>query len=379
MNLFYDTKPFYPYICITSSNEKEIQELIQHLQKENISVTKFYEKPKYPASDGITYDYLLRISFKSSQSKEKPDKELIERIFKTFRSKNTKKETNISEEHEKLLESDRKHFKQVRRFLNSERKILELDKQFFKEQLESLNKITLNLKKENNRVLKFIETYNNKVSDEISSLINNNSFDNNELKILEEKLSEKDKTLKKKESLIKAKEKELEEIKKSNENYREELEKEYQSLIKGIRDISLGINASEEEDSIQDLRILIFGNCKLKFEEIFEIFNKTFFQTFGENLDKKCIEAKYLDYKSIKNSDINKKIKQDKYDYIIVGQHDHSTKGKNSNHSYTRFIKDNNLKAIVNEDYDNPINKEKLTELSINIVSDWESQFEEIE
>lgn len=377
MKLYYDTRPVYPYICIKETNEKEIQNFIQFIQNEKISVTKFYEKPKYPASDGITYDFLLRIGFSPANSRNKPEKILVENAFDKYLSRLSNISTKESQE--QYIESERTYFKQIRRFLNSERKIFELDRQFFKEQLETLNQISNNLKKENSRIFKFIEDYNGKLTNEIKSIINKKTFDNQEIRLLEEKLSEKEKNLKKKESDLKTRETELEEIKKSNENYREELEKEYQSLIKGIRDISLGIHTSDDEDSIQDLRILIFGNCKLKFEEIFEIFNKTFFQTFGENLDKKCIDAKYLDYKSIKNSDVNKKIKQDKYDYIIVGQHDHSTRGKNSNHSYTRFIKDNNLKAIVNEDYDNPINKEKLTELAINIISHWESQFEEVE
>lgn len=377
MTLFYDTKTFYPYICIANSNDREIQELIQQLQKEDIAVTKFYEKPKYPASDGITYDYLLRIGFKSNQNKEKPDKEKIEVIFKTFLNKHKTQESNGNLEHEKLLESDRKHFKQIKRFLNSERKILELDKKFFKEQLDNLNTITSNLKKENNKIFKFIETYNDKVNDEIHNLLSTKTINNQDLKVLQEKLSEKEKSLKQKENLIKHKEIEIEQQKESNENYREELEKEYQTLIKEVRDISLGIEFSDE-DSIQDLRILIFGKCQLNSDEIFEIFNRQFFQIFGENIEKKCVEANLLDYDSIKNSNINKKIKQDKYDYIIVGQQPHSTKAKNSKHSYQKFIKDNGLKAIINEDYDNVLNKEKLTELAKTIIVDWENQFETI-
>src|SRR5690606_39264980 len=120
MKLYYDTRPVYPYICIADSSEKEIQMFIQFLRDEKIIVTKFYEKPKYPASDGVTYDYLLRIAFSSSDSRIKPEKSIVEAVFNKFLKKDTV--VSLKSEHEKLLDSERKHFLQLRSFLDSERK-----------------------------------------------------------------------------------------------------------------------------------------------------------------------------------------------------------------------------------------------------------------
>ncbi|GEM_PF-5644560 len=378
MNLFYDIRPVYPYICISGINEEKIQEFIKYLKERNIVVTKFYEKPKYPASDGITYDYLLRINFEHTDKRIKPEVSKINSIFSDFIKQNEKVETK--EDNSELIENERKYFKQIRTFLNSERKIFDLDRQFFKEQLEKLNVITNNLKTENSRVAKFIENYNDKVTNEIRNIINNKSFDNQDIKNLEIKLSEKENSLKEKENELSKREQDLDIIKQDYNDYREKLDKQYQSLVNEIRNISLGIdNSDETDDSIQELKILIFGESNLNSTEIYEIFNEIFFQTFGEDLSKKCLEADLLDYRSIKNSNINKKIKQDKYDYIIVGQHDHSTKGKNSKQSYVNFIKENGLKAMVSEDYNNKLNESKLKELAKYIINDWEQQFEIIE
>lgn len=375
MKLFYDTRPVYPYICISGTNEEKIQEFIKYLKEKDIIVTKFYEKPKYPASDGITYDYLLRINFEHPDKRIKPEVSKINLIFSDFIKQNEK--VKKKEDYSELIENERKYFKQIRTFLNSERKIFDLDRQFFKEQLEKLNLIINNLKTENNKVAKFLENYNDKVTNEIRNIINNKSFDNQYIKNLEKKLSEKEKSLKEKENELKKREQDLDNIKQDYNDYREKLDRQYQSLVNDIRNISLGIdNSDETDDSIQDLKILIFGESNLTSSEIYEIFNEVFFQTFGEDLSKKCLEADLLDYRSIKNSNINKKIKQDKYDYIVVGQHDHSTKGKNSKQSYINFVKENKLKAIVSEDYNSKLNKEKLSELAKNIINHWKMQFE---
>lgn len=374
MKLYYDLKPVYPYICLGEINEQELKQFISFIKSKGISIIKFYEKPKYPASDGITYDFLLRINYANPEKRIKPEKSTIENIFSEF--KGIKKTANTQNQ---VLEEEKNYFKQIRTFLNSERKIFELDRQFFKEQLETLNKISSNLKKENTRIFKFIDDYNNKITNEITQIVNNKNFNNEDIKLLENKLSEKEKAIKKKENDLKEKENELEVIKNDYDDYREKLNKEYSSMIKDIRNLNYGIDAQKDEDSIQDLRILVFGNSKLTSKKIYEIFNEIFFKTFGEDLDKKCLEANLLDYKKIKNSNINRKIKQDKYDYIIAGQHDHSTKGKNSKHSYVRFAKDNNLKAIVSEQYDSPFNTELLTELANTTIKNWEEQFEIIE
>lgn len=376
MKFYYDTKPVYPYVCIADIKENELQKFIGYIKEKGIIVTKFYEEPTYPASDGIKYDYLLRISHKNLKNNIKPHFNEITKLFSNFKEVNLSNQNNFKRN--QLLESEKKHFKQVRTFLDSERKIIELDRQFFKEQVENLTNITKNLKTENSKIFKFIENYNDKVNNEIQSIIDNKSFNNEEVKLLKNKLSQKEENISKKESDLRKKENELEKTKKDNEEYRENLNKEYKNLVQQLREVSLGVEA-QEEDTIQDLKILVFGNTKINSTEIYEIFNELFFNTFGENLDKKCVEAKLLDYKSIKNSNINKKIKRDKYDYIIVGQHDHSTKGKNSKHSYQTFINNNNLKALVSEDYDNPLNKEKITELGISIIRNWEEKFEIIE
>ena len=94
MKYFYDTVPVYPYICLSETNATEIEKVVEFLKKQNIIVNKFYESPRYPASNGITYDFLLRINFQNADKRIKPDKSLIEESLNLF---NTQKNNKVKE------------------------------------------------------------------------------------------------------------------------------------------------------------------------------------------------------------------------------------------------------------------------------------------
>ena len=156
-----------------------------------------------------------------------------------------------------------------------------------------------------------------------------------------------------------------------------ELEDEYISRVEDLRNIVLGVT-SNEEVNIQDLRILVFGNSTLDKNTIYNLFNERFKQTHGKSLNKKCINADYLLYDDVSKSNINIKIINDKYDYIIIGQHAHSIKGKNSRHSYSRYIKDNDLKAEVFEQHNIPLNRRAIEAYADVIINKWEEKLEVI-
>jgi len=181
-----------------------------------------------------------------------------------------------------------------------------------------------------------------------------------------------------KQELLNKREKELSSLKDelnkqilSFKSKEEELEEKYIKRVEELRNIVLGDTFNEESNSIQDLKILIIGDSVLNKDDIYRIFNERFIKMFDESLNKKCINASFLNYNNIKNSNIIKKIKKDTYDFIIIGQQPHSIKGKNSNHSYKRFIQEHDLKAEVFEQYNMTINKRAIEEYANIIIEKW--------
>lgn len=378
MNYYYDKNLYYPYLCLSDINDADLKEFIEFLKSNNLAPNKFYEKPKYPASNGVNYDFVLRINYENIDTKTKPSEIKINNLINEFiksKPKNLKIESkNISEI--ELVDNEKKYFKEIRIFLNSERKLLELDRQFLKEQINSLSNLSQSLKDENQRIITILNLNNDKLTTELSKIINNKNFSNQDIKEIDQKLNQKDQLLKEREDTLKQQEIEfLERIEEFSE-WKEKQETIYKNRIESIREFQLGINSNEKEDTIQDIRILCFGESRLDSNKIYEIFNKEFFKIFGEELNRKSIDAQLLSYNDVKNSNVNSKIKQNKYDYIIIGQHDHSTKGKKINQSYPNFIKENNLKAKVFEERKSNLNQEILTELSVSIMQNWEESFE---
>ncbi len=377
MNHYYDTKLVYPYICLLDISETELKQLISFLKKSGFNVNKFYEKPQYPASNNIKYDFLLRLDFSDSSTKTKPEKNKIDDLINEFQ--NSQKVIQEKEQNnEGIFESDKKYFDQIRLFLDSERRIIELDKQFIKEQLGTINQISNNLQKEYERIFSFNSNYNMKLNEDIVSLIKTKSIDDKQLMDLKDKLSEKENLLAQKENELNIKIKEVENEKERIENYKASLEDEYKSMITQIRNEKLGIQTNEE-DSIQNLRILIFGESKIRSNEIYEIFNKEFIKQFEEKLNRKCIEVHNTEYKKTKNSNIIDKILLNNYDYIIIGPHDHSIKGKNAKKSFKTLKKERNLKAFIYEQLKDPLNSEVIKELAERIIKNWDEEFEVIQ
>ncbi|MCC7532643.1 MAG: hypothetical protein IT246_01745 [Bacteroidia bacterium] len=377
MNHYYDTKLVYPYICLSDISETELKQLISFLKKSGFNVNKFYEKPQYPASNNIKYDFLLRLDFSDSSTKTKPEKNKIDDLINEFQDSQKviqEKEQN----NEGIFESDKKYFDQIRLFLDSERRIIELDKQFIKEQLGTINQISNNLQKEYERIFSFNSNYNMKLNEDIVSLIKTKSIDDKQLMDLKDKLSEKENLLAQKENELNIKIKEVENEKERIENYKASLEDEYKSMITQIRNEKLGIQTNEE-DSIQNLRILIFGESKIRSNEIYEIFNKEFIKQFEEELNRKCIEVHNTEYKKTKNSNIINKILLNNYDYIIIGPHDHSIKGKNAKKSFKTLKKERNLKAFIYEQLEDPLNPKVIKELAERIIKNWDEEFEVIQ
>ena len=191
--------------------------------------------------------------------------------------------------------------------------------------------------------------------------------------------------MKEKERLLLEKEKELEkkygEVEKERDKlieYKNELDKNNQELVEQIRNLQFGINDTEE-DTIQDIRILVFGDSKLNYSEIREIFSKAFNAKFGEELNKKAVEARFLTYEEVKNSNVVKKIESGKYDYILVGPHDHSVKRKNIKMDFKTFCKQRNINSHVTESKSNTLNQEGIEQYANWLMDDWDKQFETVE
>lgn len=72
--------------------------------------------------------------------------------------------------------------------------------------------------------------------------------------------------------------------------YKNELDKNNQELVEQIRNLQFGINDSEE-DTIRRFKNFGFWRIKIKYLEIREIFSEAFNAKFGEELNKKAVEA----------------------------------------------------------------------------------------
>lgn len=380
MAFYYDTHSQYPFIFISNTDEGEIKELVRALKKESIIVNRFFEDPEFPASDGKKYDYMLRIGFKDEKKRIKHDSEQVERILKEFiiPSPDRGSQNGIASQAPvriDYLEKDRIYFEQIKIFLDSERKRFEIDREFFTEQMESLNKAISTLNQEKDKIKKVLDDHDSKVTEEIRKIINNATFNNEEIKVLENRLKEKENLLKEREGELARKEQELEDTIEGYDNYKEKLDQEYKELARQLREVSLGIDV-EKEESIRDIRILIFGESALTSDVIYQIFKKEFYETCGEQLEKKNIHSRYLSYDQVKKQDFSKMIKKDTYDYIIVGPIGHSNKGKSINQNYTNFVKAKNLKAKVYEDYNSKLGKEKIGTWAREIINDWAEKHE---
>lgn len=361
MDLFYDTQPFYPYICISGMSKDKLKDFVEFLDSKDVIVTKFYDEVKRPASDGIHYENLLRFKLKNNQSAIKPNAEKIYGLFEEFR----KITSNNYEEPTKDSAKGKVYFKQLGAFLESERKRYEIDREFFGHQLERIYDAIANLNSEKSNVKEVRENLGNKISGGNLSV--------NEL---QDKLQEYEKSLNEKEYELKEREQELLQIKQDFTDYQEESNENFESYVMQLRDITLGIDSNTDEDIIQKLKILVFGESNLTSNQIYEIFNQEFIRVFGEDLSKKCINAKYLDYDRVKNSNIVNQIKGNKYDYIIAGPHPHSMRSKDIKQTITSLGKERGLKSKIHEFHESSLSRDYLKELAETIIKDWDSRFE---
>lgn len=125
---------------------------------------------------------------------------------------------------------------------------------------------------------------------------------------------------------------------------------------------------------VQGLRVLVFGETRLSSAIIRQIFNEHFRNAFNDEMNKNCVIAVNLQYKSTKNSNLNRKILNNKFDFIIMGPHDHSSKDKSSKESYEAYAENNNLKAQLFKNLKNPMSKSFMEKCAIDIIEEWKKQ-----
>lgn len=119
------------------------------------------------------------------------------------------------------------------------------------------------------------------------------------------------------------------------------------------------------------IRILCVGNSVLTRNEIVSIFQEEFSRKLGLDLPKKSIETPVLDYRKMKSFDLLKKLKSNRYDYVIVGQRPHSTANKGIKTSLLAFKMSHNLKAVVTDWFQTPLNRAFITEMAKNCCKHW--------
>lgn len=129
-----------------------------------------------------------------------------------------------------------------------------------------------------------------------------------------------------------------------------------------------------ENRPLKNLKILCVGESTLNRDQIFTIFNNAFSKQFGKSLPKKSLEMPVLEYKKMKSFDLVKKIRADRFDYIICGPKPHSTASKGINISLLNLKQKLNLRAIINDYNKDPLTKNALEELAETISRDYKQK-----
>lgn len=404
MKIFYDNHFFYSYICFSKYDEQEIQLFIDLLKSRGIEVLRIYNPPRYPASDGEMYAFLLQISYKDPSKKEKYSTEEINTIIKDFYSRRSapmERTQDRKDENEFLtvLKNEFNYINTLKVFLESERKILiadrkiiENDKKLAKTQLKELTGLTANLQKETAKIQEIIVKNSEKLSKDIASVLDKKDVSYKELLALNEQLIEKEKTLKETEKTIRSQEREFNAILQEKYEYFESLEDDFalrqlalkekedqlelqhQERYNELRATFVDAYTPSVSDPAQDLRVLIIGSSSLDSRQIYQVFNSHYREAFNFPLENHVIDSQYLDYDEVKGVDIAQKLKSNKYDYVIIGPMPHSIKGKEESKNWKTFFRDNNLKGIPFTSMAKTLSKSEFDHLAKTIVADWQSK-----
>lgn len=376
---FYDDKLYHPYLCINKISEEELKRLVDHLKKNNLEPNKFYQNPKYPASDGVFYDYILRLPFGNNESAKKHPLEKIDGVVKSFL--NLVDDNNLLAEPESayidpmaFLKSEKDYLKKINALLDSERKVLETDKNFFKKQVEKLNELIHNLQSENTVLLSSFNQLSDRLTENINALLSNKGVSDDEVFRMQEALKQKEQFIKERETAIHKKEKELAQQSIDLKEFKEEQEKNYRERVAALRAEILGINqipTDIKSGALDNLKILCMGESHLSRADIWDIFNNIFYRNFDLELPEKSIDMPALNYKKMKTVNISELLKNNKYDYVIVGPRPHSTKNKNINESIKSLAEKLQIKTIVFDRPKDSLNKSMLSDLAGSIANDW--------
>ncbi|MEM0519579.1 hypothetical protein [Aequorivita flava] len=376
MEIFYDNKRYYPYLCINNASDEQLKKVVTYLKNTNLAPTKFYTDPKYSASDGISYSYMFKLPF-VDDNRAKPSLESINELLNEFVT--NKKEplktddSFVNKELSSFIESEKKYLNQIKTLLDSERIILETDKEFFREQLDKLGKLTKSLQQENNRIIDFFGNISSKISEDIDNLIKKQSLNSGELKALQSNIEKKEQLLNERELNIKKIEKDFTTREKDFEQYKLEQEKNFKERIDSLRASNIGLNISEEnqnEDSLKKIKILIMGDSAVNKSEIIKIFKETFEKNIELTLPNSAINIPTTNYEKMKNINILNYFKKD-FDYIILGPRPHSMKGVDLKKGPQALKREYGLKAELRLDNINPLSKNKLGDWALEFSDDW--------
>lgn len=404
MKIFYDNHFFYSYICFSEYNEQEIQFFIELLKSNGIEVLRIFNPPRYPASDGIMYAFLLQISYKNPAAREKYSSAHIDKVIKQYffeRSTEIQVAQNEKEQNEFLL-TLRKEFNYIntikvfleseRKILEADRKIVENDKKLAKTQLKELSALTANLQKENSRIHEIFLKNSEKLSKDISDILSKRNVSNKELLALNEQLKEKELSLKNREKTLRLQEREFNEILQEKYDYFESLEddfalrelalkekeeqyeKEYHERFKELKNSFDNAQRVMPTEPAQDLRIFVLGDSALNSRQIYEVFNSHYAKAFNFPLENYVINSQYISYEDIKGLDIPVKLKSDKFDYVVIGPLPHSNKGKEESKHWKNFFKENKLKALPFISMSKMLSKSDFDHLAKTIVDDWQNK-----
>lgn len=356
MNYYYDPSSYFPYLFIDNVQSNEIDEIVKRLQAINIKVLKVYQEPCFPAKDGKKYKCLIRLQLQDGMRRIVPDTKLIEKIIK---SKEIQLEKSINTIE---LNEGKTNGSQILFTYNKRNAVQSRTDDRISLILEARNEVSL------------LTTQLETLSEHISTL--HSSIEN----ILDMELERETKELQNIRSFINKLEKEA----KDRNHQIDRLNKvkmisgsdEDQDLPQTSyeieeRDCSESDLIASEVISCQTPNIIVFGHSILDDQIIFSTIKEQFLSS-GVMLKKKDITILTADKKSnLKNSPIADMIRSRKYDYLMVGPHPHSLKGKHLKHSWEKFMEINAINTKVYDTLHMNLSKDKIESYAKIMAIDW--------
>jgi len=119
-------------------------------------------------------------------------------------------------------------------------------------------------------------------------------------------------------------------------------------------------------------KILIYGVSSINKMEIIQMIKNKLSVSYNIELKDSDFSVLISNKKSeLKNTSPAEQLKSGMFDYLIVGPHPHSVKGKNIKHSWQLFLETKKIQTKAFEIYHKPLSKARVLVVANKIGEEW--------